>query len=117
MRQRVALHVEEIYGTERTEAITDQLFEAANMSEQSSAVPAGTSKWDQSDVMMVTYGNSIMQQDKTPLQSLGHFLNRELKNTINGVHILPFTTYSSDDGFSVVDYDMVDPDLGTWEDI
>ena len=117
VRQRVALHVEEIYGTERTEAITDQLFEAANMSEQSSAVPAGTSKWDQSDVMMVTYGNSIMQQDKTPLQSLGHFLNRELKNTINGVHILPFTPYSSDDGFSVVDYDVVDPDLGTWEDI
>lgn len=117
VRQRVALHVQEIYGAERTEAITDQLFEAANMSEQSSAVPAGTSKWDQSDVMLITYGDSILQQGKTPLQSLGHFLNRELKNAISGVHILPFTPYSSDDGFSVTDYDVVNPELGSWGDV
>ncbi|MFQ3224234.1 MAG: sucrose phosphorylase [Lentimonas sp.] len=117
VRQRVALHVEEIYGAERTELITDQLFEAANMSEQLSAIAAGTSKWDQSDVMMITYGDSVLQKGKTPLQSLQHFLSRELKNTISGVHILPFNPYSSDDGFSVIDYLAVNDELGNWEDI
>jgi glucosylglycerate phosphorylase len=28
------------------------------------------------------------------------------------MHILPFYPYSSDDGFSVIDYRAVDPDLG-----
>jgi sucrose phosphorylase len=30
------------------------------------------------------------------------------------VHILPFFPYSSDDGFSVIDYSAVDPNLGSW---
>jgi sucrose phosphorylase len=38
-------------------------------------------------------------------------------NSISAVHILPFFPYSSDDGFSVVDYTQVDPDLGSWSDI
>ncbi|MBL8107986.1 MAG: hypothetical protein JNJ72_20625, partial [Anaerolineales bacterium] len=29
----------------------------------------------------------------------------------------PFFPYSSDDGFSVIDYEAVDPALGSWEDI
>ncbi len=36
---------------------------------------------------------------------------------ISTVHILPFFPYSSDDGFSVIDYLAVNPDLGTWDDI
>lgn len=117
VRQRVALHVAEIYGAEQTEVITDQLFEAANMSEQSSAVAPGTSKWDESDVLMITYANSIVQDGKSALQSLRNFLTRELKSIVSGVHILPFMPYSSDDGFSVIDYYAVNPELGTWADI
>ncbi|MEE8391470.1 MAG: sugar phosphorylase, partial [Anaerolineae bacterium] len=37
--------------------------------------------------------------------------------TITGVHILPFFPYSSDDGFSVIDYTAVNPELGTWADV
>jgi sucrose phosphorylase len=33
------------------------------------------------------------------------------------VHILPFFPYSSDDGFSVIDYAWVDPELGRWSHI
>ena len=36
---------------------------------------------------------------------------------INTIHILPFYPYSSDDGFSVIDYKKVDPACGTWENI
>jgi sucrose phosphorylase len=36
---------------------------------------------------------------------------------ITCVHILPFFPYSSDDGFSIIDYREVRADLGTWNDI
>ncbi len=36
---------------------------------------------------------------------------------INIIHILPFYPYSSDDGFSVIDYKKVNPALGDWKDI
>ena len=36
---------------------------------------------------------------------------------ISAVHILPFFPYSSDDGFSVIDYTAVNPALGTWDDV
>ena len=41
----------------------------------------------------------------------------QLKNTMSGVHILPFNPYSSDDGFSIIDYTAVNPELGSWDDI
>ncbi len=117
VRQRVALHVNEIYGPEKAEAITDQLLDAANMSENSAPVAFGTSKWDQSDVMMITYGDSIIREGRKPLRELKSFLVRELRDTLSNVHVLPFNPYSSDDGFSVIDYKAVNPELGSWEDL
>ena len=40
-----------------------------------------------------------------------------LKGAIKVVHILPFNPWSSDDGFSVIDYRKVSDDLGSWEDV
>ena len=115
--QRVALHVKEIYGEEDAEEITSELMEVANMSDSAMPVALGTSKWDESDVMMITYGDSITREGRTPLRELNNFMMRELKDTLSGVHILPFNPYSSDDGFSVMDYTAVNPALGNWEDI
>jgi len=117
VRQRMARHVAEVYGADRAEAITEQIFEAGGMSEQSSATAFGTSKWDESDVMLITYGNSIVSEMRTPLRELKNFLMRDLKATFSSVHVLPFNPYSSDDGFSVIDYKAVDPEIGTWEDL
>jgi sucrose phosphorylase len=51
------------------------------------------------------------------LQTLANFLHTYLQDTISTVHLLPFYPYSSDDGFSVIDYRAVDPALGTWADV
>ena len=40
-----------------------------------------------------------------------------MQDLISGVHLLPFYPYSSDDGFSVIDYYQVAPELGTWQDV
>lgn len=73
--------------------------------------------WDEEDIIMITYGDSIIEGDERPLVTLNRFLHRYCKNTINNVHILPFFPYSSDDGFSVIDYSSVNESLGSWDDI
>lgn len=73
--------------------------------------------WNEKDVLLITYGDSIIEKDKTPLKTLSDFLNEHLTDSISGVHILPFFPYSSDDGFSVIDYRKVNPGLGDWDDI
>lgn len=66
---------------------------------------------------MITYGDSVIEENERPLVTLNRFLHKYCKNTINNVHILPFFPYSSDDGFSVIDYSSVNESLGTWDDI
>jgi sucrose phosphorylase len=44
-------------------------------------------------------------------------MQAHLPGIISRVHILPFYPYSSDDGFSVIDYWQVDPSLGEWDDV
>jgi sucrose phosphorylase len=69
------------------------------------------------DVILITYGDSIKKEGEKPLHTLHKFLNDHVKGIINTVHILPFFPYSSDDGFSVIDYKKVNPELGDWEDV
>lgn len=69
------------------------------------------------DIILITYGNSLNRKNEVPLQTLFKFYQKYFQNIINTVHILPFYPYSSDDGFSVIDYLAINPDLGNWEDI
>lgn len=66
------------------------------------------------DVVLITYGDQIQEPSTYPLLTLGRFLDEQTEGLINSVHILPFYPYSSDDGFSVIDYYQVHPDWGNW---
>lgn len=77
----------------------------------------GNSQWSERDALLITYGNSFVDGQHKPLDLLHDFLKRHLKGVIDGVHILPFFPYTSDDGFSVTDYRAVNPVLGDWADI
>ncbi|MHA1448191.1 MAG: alpha-amylase family glycosyl hydrolase [Candidatus Hodarchaeales archaeon] len=68
------------------------------------------------DIILNTYADSIKSNHSSPLKTLGEFSNTYLKDTINGVHILPFFKWDTDRGFSVLDYYNVDPRNGSWED-
>ncbi|MDF2531794.1 MAG: hypothetical protein K0Q65_1375 [Clostridia bacterium] len=72
---------------------------------------------DQNDVILITYGDSVIHEHEKPLVTLQRFLKNYVKETVTAVHILPMYPYTSDDGFSVVDYYEVNNDLGTWQDI
>ncbi|MCF7848505.1 MAG: alpha-glucosidase C-terminal domain-containing protein [Kiritimatiellales bacterium] len=73
--------------------------------------------WDEGSSILITYGDMVQNEGERPLAALQRFMERHLKGSITSVHILPFFPYSSDDGFSVIDYRIVDPQLGEWENI
>ena len=73
--------------------------------------------WDQKDAVLITYGDMVVADGEAPLATLDRFVRRNLGDAVSTVHLLPFFPYSSDDGFSVIDYRTVDPLLGTWDDI
>lgn len=72
---------------------------------------------DETDSLVITYGDQFRGPEKSPLGYLLDFLDEDLDAAVGGVHILPFFPYSSDDGFSIVDYRTVNPEMGSWEDI
>ncbi|MEG0759767.1 MAG: alpha-amylase family glycosyl hydrolase, partial [Raoultibacter sp.] len=77
----------------------------------------GTRPLTEKDAMLITYGDAITRDGEKPLQTLRTFLNEHLDGEITNVHLLPIFPYTSDDGFSVADYQTVDPALGSWEDV
>jgi len=73
--------------------------------------------WDQRDAVLITYGDMVRANGEAPLATLRRCLAKHVGDAVSTVHVLPFFPYSSDDGFSVMDYRVVDPALGTWGDI
>ena len=69
------------------------------------------------DTMLITYGDSIQKEGEMPLTTLNNFMKEYVGDAISSVHILPMFPYTSDDGFSVVDYKQVDPNLGGWKEV
>jgi sucrose phosphorylase len=76
-----------------------------------------TSYFSQEDVVLITYGDSLKKNGEAPLATLHAFANQYLKGAISNIHFLPFFPYSSDDGFSVMDFFEIDPALGTWQEV
>lgn len=69
------------------------------------------------DVILITYGDQISHEGETALSTLNRFMDKYLQECINTIHILPFYPYSSDCGFSIVNYKGVCPLKGSWKDI
>jgi len=93
----------------RITAVLDDYFEKHRVGKAAA--------FSQSDVILVTYGDMLSREGELPLQTLHRFLDEHVKEVFSGLHILPFFPYSSDDGFSVTDFFMVRPDLGSWANI
>ena len=70
--------------------------------------------WTHEDAILITYADMIYYKDQKKLNSLTIFLKEYIQNAISTVHLLPFFPYSSDEGFSVIDYRKVREDLGDW---
>lgn len=74
-------------------------------------------RFTENDVILITYGDLVSTENEKPLETMAEICSDYLHGVINILHILPFFPYSSDRGFSVMEFGEVDPALGTWEDI
>jgi sucrose phosphorylase len=117
LKLKVMSHLAVIYPKEDVATLASMLIHLMKLDEDCIKANSHKNRWDESDIWMITYGDSIQSTDHVPLQSLSHFVHRHLSGLINGVHILPFFPYSSDDGFSVINFSQVNESLGTWQDI
>jgi glucosylglycerate phosphorylase len=80
-------------------------------------VPAEATLISERDSVLITYADQLREPDRSPLDTLTRFCEKHLFGLVNTIHVLPFYPYSSDDGFSVIDYRAVNPDFGDWEHI
>lgn len=111
----IETHLKRIYPDQYSQVATDVLrlidkYQLINK-------PDDATKWTEQDILLICYGDSLVENGKPPLQTLKRFSDENLNGIISTIHILPFFPYSSDDGFSVIDYRKVNPALGDWQDI
>ncbi|SDH39031.1 Alpha amylase, catalytic domain [Planococcus glaciei] len=73
--------------------------------------------WDETDLVLVTYGDQFLEKNHSGLYTLRKVYGRHFVELFEIVHLLPFYPSSSDDGFAVIDYKAVDPAIGDWEEV
>ena len=119
--QRLREHLAAVYGMAPHGLPVDdwaaRLLAAARLDAEQSPPPAHRNLWDERDVAVITYGDSVLSDNEAPLKSLHQFLVDRLGQLVSWVHVLPFHPWTSDDGFSVLDYSSVNEALGGWSDI
>jgi sucrose phosphorylase len=100
-----------LYGADRTPGIASRLLTMIGSAHPPTPAPLSLSE---RDVILITYGDQVRRDGEMPLATLHDFLKKTVQGCINTIHILPFYPYSSDDGFSVIDYYRVNEALGDW---
>ena len=123
LQDRILDHLAFLYGTAHAGPIWEQLAtlleDFSTRNPDLSEAPPLTER----DAILITYGDQFQDRGPEgtvrapPLQTLHKVLLQILDKPVSGAHILPFFPYSSDDGFSVIDYTKVNPELGTWPDV
>jgi len=116
-----------LYGAEAAPAVLDEIVRLLRV-HQAHKPPELTeaerefvpeSRFSEKDLMLITYGDMVRTPGKTGLEALTEFLGAFRKGdpVFSVLHVLPFFPYSSDRGFSIVDFKAVDPMLGNWKNI
>ena len=105
-----------IYGREKGDAAFTRLSAVMDTFSTKLSGVAGDF-FTESDIILITYGDTLSRKSEPPLQTLHRFSSDHFKGAFSGIHILPFFPYSSDDGFSVTDFQAVRSELGSWTDI
>jgi len=97
--------------------LTNKLLEIMRIQNVTERTAQHVNLWSEADTILITYGDSILSENAAPLATLDDFTKKYTSESFNCVHILPFMPYSSDDGFSVIDYSAVNESLGNWDEI
>ncbi|KIQ49440.1 alpha-amylase family glycosyl hydrolase [Citrobacter rodentium] len=116
MKQKIQDCLRHVYGDTWTARHQEMLEERVKRTRNTIS---GTRKphWDESDVVLITYADQFHSEKEKPLPTFNRFWSQWLRSVFSHVHLLPFYPWSSDDGFSVIDYYQVASETGDWNDI
>ncbi|HIH9250180.1 TPA: sugar phosphorylase [Enterobacter ludwigii] len=120
MENKMQAKIKEIINLVYGESFSDTHFSVL-LEKIDNAISVITDKrkvgWDEKDVVLITYADQFSAEGEKALPVFTRFYNKWLSHSFSHVHLLPFYPWSSDDGFSVIDYHEVAPETGTWQDI
>lgn len=114
---RLTHHLQQVYPEHDIEALVTKVMTVMRFDTYIAQPKPHHNPWTQLDAVVITYSDSIKTPGEPPLRTLRDFMRGELSGYISSVHVLPFFPWSSDDGFSVIDYTAVNDSHGTWDDI
>ncbi|MEE8357479.1 MAG: sugar phosphorylase [Anaerolineales bacterium] len=120
IKDRIIDNLIALYGKEKGSLTWSELEKSLETYQQENPQDLERSSLDtleNLDALLITYADQIQSPGQTHIQTLANFIQGNLKGLTSTVHLLPFFPYSSDDGFSVIDYKAVDPEVGAWEDL
>ena len=83
-----------LYGDERASELCREIVGRFGFNDETTTPAPFSNHWDQTDVWVITYGDSIQREPDRPLQVLKQFLDSHMQGVISGVHVLPFFPYS-----------------------
>jgi sucrose phosphorylase len=114
-----------LYGEERAESLLSRLYGilgSARSGGGKEVLDPAEGLIGCGDALLISYGDMLgaeagNESGESGLGRLFRFLEKRNRGAFTWLHILPFHPYSSDDGFSVIDYRKVDPRFGSWEDL
>ncbi len=113
MLNKIEKKLKAIYGNDFDSEYVSKFEELLNSYE----VKNDIEKLSEKTTYLITYGDIVSEGDRKTLDVLKGLLSTEFGKNITDVHLLPMFEYTSDDGFSVVDYMKVDPVLGDWDNV
>ena len=93
---RILTRLTLLYGAERAETVHQQIVELVGGAALQPRKPLNLTE---RDAILIAYGDHVQRGGEMPLQTLRKTLEETIYPTVNGLHILPFFPYSSDDGF------------------
>ncbi|AVH19812.1 DUF3459 domain-containing protein [Enterobacter sp. SGAir0187] len=116
VNEKIKALIDLVYGKTFSEAHLHVLLE--NIVKAASVITEKRKMgWDEKDVVLITYADQFSAKGEKALPVFTRFYNKWLSRSFSHVHLLPFYPWSSDDGFSVIDYHEVAPETGTWRDV
>jgi sucrose phosphorylase len=117
LQTKLMTHLEKVYPAEEIERLAKTLISTMHLESGYQEPIPHHNNWNEQDVALITYADTLTDGDRKPLKVLNEFSSNHLADAISIIHILPFFPFSSDDGFSVIDYLAVNESHGDWEDI
>ena len=107
-----------LYGVERADDLLERFYRMiGRYGVGKNRTSLSAKPLSQKDSVLITYADMVTSQGENSLRSLKEFCTANLKGAFSAIHILPFYPWTSDDGFSVVDYREVDERYGNWDDV